>query len=91
MSMLHLDPDRMIGESRLLDTVTPRPPSERVRLARAEVIRVLTTTANDRADAEQDYLDALDAHHRAYAAALAADFTPADLERLGLAPSTPER
>ena len=88
MSMLHLYPDRIIGEARAFDTAAPQPPSERARLARAEAIRVLTTASNDRADAEQDYLDARAAHHRAYAAALAADFSAADLEHLGLTPPT---
>jgi hypothetical protein len=88
MSMLHLDPDRIIGEARALDTTAAQAPSERTRLARAEAIRVLTTAANDRADAEQDYLDARAAHRRAYETARAADFSAADLEQLGLTPPT---
>lgn len=49
---------------------------------------MLTTAANDHADAEQDYLDARAAHRRAYEAARAADFSAADLEQLGLTPPT---
>ncbi|GLK19094.1 hypothetical protein [Herbiconiux flava] len=88
MSMLHLDPYRIIGEARALETAAAQPPSETARLARAEAVRVLTTAANDRADAEQDYLDARAAHRRAYEAARAADFSAADLEQLGLTPPT---